>query len=99
MPSSDSDSDFDEMFEKLNFKAYAPTPEDHQPQKPKGSVYMAQQPLANNPWLNFAGKHRKVVVKRPNGNAKVLENANAMPDGIFGRAKVFTFTIIIELQL
>ena len=96
MSFSDSDSEIDEMFEKLNFKAYAPSLEDHQPQKPKGSVYMAQQPLAGNPLLNVVGKHRKVVVKRPNGNAKVLENANAMPDGVFGRASVFTFTLSLN---
>jgi len=72
------------MFEKLNFKAVAPI---QRAPKERGSVYMAQQPLAGNRLLNAVGKHRKVVVKRPNGEAKVLENANAMPDGIFGRAK------------
>merc|ERR1711971_1232051 len=79
-----SDSEIEEMFEKLNFKAVAPL---QRAPKERGSVYMAQQPLAGNRLLNAVGKHRKVVVKRPNGEAKVLENANAMPDGIFGRAK------------
>ena len=81
-----SDSEIEEMFEKLNFKAVAPI---QRAPKERGSVYMAEQPLAGNRLLNAVGKHRKVVVKRPNGEAKVLENANAMPDGIFGRAKVF----------
>ena len=81
-----SDSEIKEMFEKLNFKAVAPI---QRAPKERGSVYMAEQPLAGNRLLNAVGKHRKVVVKRPNGEAKVLENANAMPDGIFGRAPVF----------
>merc|ERR1711988_1931556 len=77
------DSEIEEMFKKLNFKAVAPI---QRAPKERGSVYMAEQPLAGNRLLNAVGKHRKVVVKRPNGEAKVLENANAMPDGIFGRA-------------
>ena len=60
---------------------------------------MAEQPLAGVPAFNVVGKHRKIVVKRPNGEVKVLENANAMPDGIIGRAPVFMYIIIIIILI